>query len=208
MRERIKAACKLLIISGIFVFALFLSPGWTSDGAQTVKSKVRTLVDRFPAQNTEMRQNLVSELMEMEAEGILEVCFLLVPPGTGDDTNARYALSALATDVSQKGMGGERELYAKTLIKALNRHVNEEIQAFLIRQLQRVGKKESVKPLKGYLDDPRLCEPATQALLAIGTPEAEKALLKALRKASGENRITLIKALGELRSEKATKKYC
>ena len=97
MRERIKAACKLLIISGIFVFALFLSPGWTSDGAQTVKSKVRTLVDRFPAQNTEMRQNLVSELMEMEAEGILEVCMLSVPwqqmfPKKGWEVSASFML--------------------------------------------------------------------------------------------------------------------
>jgi HEAT repeat protein len=206
IRERKKAVCLLLFVAAIFVFTQSLLPGWTSDSAQAVKSKVRTLVDRFPAQNSEVRQNLVSEFIGMGSEGILEVCFLLVPPGTGDDTNARYALSAMATDVSQKGMEKERDLYAKTLIKALDRQTNKEVQAFLIRQLQRAGKKESIKPLKGYLDDNRLCEPATQALLAIGTPEAEKALLKMLGKVSGANRITLIKALGELQSKEATKK--
>jgi len=206
MRERIKAVCLFLFVAGIFLFTPSLSPGWTSDSAQVVKSKVKTLVDSFPAQNTEVRQNLASEVMGMGSKGILEICSLLVPPGTGDDTNARYALSALATYVSQKGMEKERELYAKTLTKALDRQTNKEVQAFMIRLLQRAGKKESVKPLKEYLDDQKLCEPATQALLAIGTPEAEKALIKALKKATGTNRITLIKALGELQSEEATKK--
>ncbi len=206
MKKRIKAVCILLFLSGIFTISLSLSPVWALDSAQAAKSKVQALVDRFPAQNTEARQNLASQLMGMGSDGILEVCRLLVPPGTGDDTNARYALSALATFVFQKGGEKVRELYAKALIKALDRQTNKEIQAFLIRQLQRTGKKESIKPLKSYLDDKRLCEPATQALLAIGTPEAEKAMLKALRKATGANRVTFIKALGELRSKQAIKK--
>jgi HEAT repeat protein len=205
-RERIKAVCLLLLVAGIFVFTPSLSPGWASEGAQAVKSKVRTLVDRFPAQNTEERQNLASDVIGLGPEGILEICGMLIPPGTGDDTGARYALSALATHVSQKGMERERELYAKTLIKGLDRQTNKEVQAFLIRLLQRAGKEESVKPLKEYLADQKLCEPATQALLAIGTQGAEKALLKALKRATGANRITLIKALGELQSKEATKK--
>ena len=206
MKKRIKAVCILLFLSGIFTISLSLSSVWALDSAQAAKSKVQALVDRFPAQNTEARQNLASQLIGMGSDGIFEVCRLLVPPGTGDDTNARYALSALATYVSQEGGEKARELYAKALIKALDRQTNKEVQAFLIRQLQRTGKKESIKPLKRYLDNKRLCEPATQALLAIGTPEAEKALLKALGKATGANRITLIKALGELRSKQATKK--
>jgi HEAT repeat protein len=176
------------------------------DDAQTPKSEVQILVNRFPAQNTETRQNLASKLIGMGQVGILEICRLLVPPGTGDDTNARYALSAMATYVSQNGGEKARELYAKALIKGLDKQQDKEAQAFLIRQLQRTGKTESIKPLKRYLEDKKLCEPATQALLAIGTPEAEKVLLKALEKARGANRVTLIKALGELRSHKATKK--
>jgi len=206
MKKRRKAVYTLLFLSGIFIISFSLSPGWALDRAQAAKSEVQALVDRFPAQNTGVRQNLASQLMGMGSEGILLVCRLLVPPGTGDDTNARYALSALATYVSQEGGEKARELYAKALIKALDRQTNKEVQAFLIRQLQRTGKKESIKPLRKYLEDKRLCEPAIQALLAIGTPEAEKVLLKALGKATGANRITLIKALGELQSKKAVKR--
>lgn len=206
MKKRTWAVYVLLLLSGIFIISLSLSPVWALDSAQAAKLKVQALVDRFPAQNTEARQTLASQLMGMGSEGILLVCRLLVPPGTGDDTNARYALSALATYVSQEGGEKARELYAKALIKALDKQTNKEVQAFLIRQLQRTGKKESIKPLKRYLANKRLCEPATQALLAIGTPEAEKVLLKALKRATGANRVTLIKALGELQNKEATKK--
>ena len=71
--------------------------------------------------------------MDLGAEGILAVCRMLVPPGTGDDTDARYALAALTSYVFQEGMERKRELYAKTLIKALDRQANKDVQAFLIR---------------------------------------------------------------------------
>jgi HEAT repeat protein len=206
MKKGIKPVHVLLVSAIVVSVSLSWSPMWAWGSIQSVKSEVQALVDRFPAQNTQVRQDLSSQLIRLGSGGILEVCLMLVPPGTGDDTNVRYALSALSTYVSQKGKEKERELYAKTLIKALDKESNKEIQAFLIRQLQRTGKKESVKPLGKYLEDKGLCEPATQALLTIRTPDAEKALLKALEKASGVNRVTLIKALGELRSKKATKK--
>ncbi len=190
---------------GVFGITIFLSQGWAFYDAQDARAKTQALVDRFPAQNTEESKNLASRLMALGAEGILEVCRMLVPPGTGDDTHARYALSALTTYVSQKGKEQERLVYAKTLFKALEKETDKDVQAFLIRRLQRAGKRESVKPLSKYLGDRKLCEPATQALLAVGTPQAEKALLKALKRAAGANRITLIKALGEMQSKKAVK---
>ena len=48
-----------------------------------------------------------------------------------------------------------------------------------------------------------MCEPAAQALLAIRTKEVEGVLLEALPSVSGSNRITIVKALGELRSKAA-----
>ena len=196
----------VLFCIGLVMASLSFSPGWVWGTGQKAESRVQVLLDRFPGQNAEETQSLASRLLETGPEGILQVCSLLVPPGTGDDTPARYALSALTSYVSDEGGEKARELYARTVIEALQRQKDKEVQAFLIRQLQRAGKKESVKPLKKYLDDERLCEPAAQALLAIGTPAAEKVLRKSLKKAKGTDRITLIKALGEMRSQKAVKK--
>jgi HEAT repeat protein len=201
-----------MALAALFLLSLTVSGSFSHPdagiftGPQAAESKVQALVSRFPAQNIQIRQNLASQLLAMGAPGIQEICRLLVPPGSGDDTQARYALSALSTYVSLEGGERARMIYTKALAQALEKQMDKEVQAFLIRQLQRTGKGESVSPLKKYLNDARLCEPATQALLAIGTPEAEKALLKAMKRASGANRITLVKALGELRSPQATKK--
>lgn len=206
MRRRTKADIIILFCIGLGMASISLPSSWAWERAQRAEPGVQVLLDRFPAQSAGEKQELASRLIQKGPEGILQVCSLLVPPGTGDDTHARYALSALTSYVSGEGTEGVRKLYARTIVKALDRQKDKEVMAFLIRQLQRAGKRESVKPLKRYLDDKRLCEPATQALLAIGTPAAEKVLRKSLKKAQGGNRITLIKALGEMRSQEAAKK--
>jgi HEAT repeat protein len=200
MRRRIRFGSLLLVI------AIFISTVMALDRGQTTKSSILSLIEKFPAQSTEERDRMASELIQWGRDGILEICRFLVPSGKGDDTHVRFALSALATYVSQRGLEKDREMYAKALIEALEREIDKEVQAFLIRQLQRSGRKESVKALRKYLNDNKLCDPAAQALVAIGTQDAEKALLKSLGTSRGANRVIVIKALGELRSKGATKK--
>jgi len=192
----------------ILITALLLASSLVigQEDVRTSKTKVVDTLAKFPAQNTAERDKLASELIQLGQEGIQEVCRMLVPPGTGDDTRVRFALNALSVYAHRAGAEQERGIYARTLLKALESQKDSEVKAFLIRQLQLVGKNESVKPLRIFLKDKRLCEPATQALLAIRTPEAEKALLKSLRSVSETNRITIIKALGEFRSKAAVKK--
>jgi HEAT repeat protein len=190
----------------IVVLFLLLPSGLASDDGQTIESKVLSLLERFPAQDTGEKERLALELIELGPDGILEICRMLLPPGKGDDTNVRFALSAITTTVARGGTEKERWMYARALIKALETEADKEIRVFLIRQLQRTGKTESVKPLGKYLDDKRLCEPAVQALLAIGSSAAEKVLLGSLKSSRGKNRVTIIKALGELRSKGATKR--
>ena len=117
---------------------------------------------------------------------------MLVPPGTGDDTQVRFAINGVAVYVSRSGAEAERVMYALALIASLELAQDNEVKAFLIRQLQIAGREESIMPLSLFLLDERLCEPATQALLAIGTQGAEKVLLKSFNKVSEANRPTII----------------
>ena len=190
---------------GLFCF-LFNSMLLIAQDVRTLKTKVADTLAKFPAQSSEERDRLAGELVRLGPEGILEVCKMLVPPGTGDDTNVRFAMNALSMTVHRSDAEEERKMVANTVIRALNKDIDDEVKAFLIRQLQLVGKDESVKPLSGLLEDDRLCEPATQALSAIRTDDAKKVLIKAFGSARGENRITLIRALGELRCRSAVNK--
>jgi len=190
-----------------FALLLIAPSAFGQPELRTLKTKIVDTLAKFPAGDATERDKLASEIVLLGPEGIQEVCRMLVPPGTGDDSQVRFALNGVAVYVSRRGgPEAEREMFARALIESLDEAKDNEVKAFLISQLQVAGKKESVKPLSRFLKDKRLCEPATQALLAIYTPDAEKALLKSLGSARDTNRITIVKALGEMKSRAASKK--
>jgi HEAT repeat protein len=197
---------KTSIIVLVLALCFAASSALSQEDLRTLKTKVVDTLARFPAQTAEERNQLASEIIQLGSEGIKEISRMLVPPGSGDDAQVRFALNGVAVHVNRGGAEGEREMFALALLESLEAAQDNEVKAFLIRQLQVAGRGEAVKPLSQLLKDKRLCEPATQALLAIRTPEVEKVLLKSLGVVSDENRATLIKALGELGSQKAIKK--
>jgi len=199
---RYRASIIVLVLALLFAASSALS----QEDLRTLKTKVADTLARFPAQNAEERNQLASEIIQLGSAGIKEICRMLVPPGTGDDTPVQFALNGVAVYVNRGSEEEEREMFALALIESLEETQDDEVKAFLIRQLQITGRAESVKHLSQFLMDEKLCEPATQALLAIATPASEKSLLKSLKKVSAGNKATIIKALGELRSRAAVKR--
>jgi HEAT repeat protein len=169
----------------------------------TLQQRVEEIVGLFPAFDSSRRDQAAEAIIQLGPRGILTVCRMLASPGERDDASTRFALHGITMLVNREGKQRERSLYSRSLIRALEEMTDPEVKAFLIRQVQLVGGNEAVKPLSRYLKNDRLCDPAAQALLAIGTLQAEEALLKALHAASGGRRITLIRGLGELRSAPA-----
>ena len=165
------------------------------------QANIINLLERMPAENSHEEEQIVETLLGYGPSAIREICFMLVPQGTGDDTKARYALSSLTNYVSRPQSEKKRKMYVGILCDGLEYRDHHEIKAFLIRQLQQVGKDESIPALGKYLSSDRLCEPATQALITIGTPLAEAQFLNILPEVKGKNKITIIKALGVLKSE-------
>lgn len=191
-----------LCIASYFSACSLMRPGLVAISAGA-KATVADVLSRMPAENTVEEKEFSAELVELGPSGIRHICGMLIPPGTGDDTSARYALSGLTSYVHRPGAETERKMYTGAIIEALDSATDNEVKAFLIRQLQLAGKEEAVAPLSKYLADERLCEPATQALLVIRTKSAESELIKALPSANEKNRVTIIKALGDLKSKAA-----
>lgn len=162
-----------------------------------------SLLTQLPAPNPEEARRLHAALVKLGAPAYQELCNMLVPMGQGDDVKARLALSGLALHVSRAGAEKERKSFAEALILSLRANAHPQVKTFLIKQLQLAGGKECVAPLKSFLLDEKLCEPATQALLAIRSPEVEAAFAHALSTANAAPRLTIIKALGEVRSKQA-----
>lgn len=190
------------------ILILFISIGTAQEKRVSFQTKIQEILEKYPAQNAADLDKQSYEFLQMGKDGLLSICRMLVPPGKADDSRVRFALGGLTTYVNQTGKEEQRKLYAKAVIKALESEgdKNVNVKAFLIRQLQRCGKKESVRSLKRYLSDPILSEPAVQALLTIGSNEAETILLRSLNQVPQNNKALVIKALGELRSQRAVRK--
>ncbi len=169
------------------------------------KSTVTSVVARMPAKSSIERDRLIAKVVRLGPAGTREICKMLVAPGDGNDIKAWYALSGMTMYVTRPGAETERRMYSGAVIETLQTNIDDEVKAFLIRQLQLAGRNESITILAEFLGDKRLCEPATQALLAIRTPAAELVLLRALASTDRANRVTIIKALGELRCKAAAK---
>lgn len=155
------------------------------------------LLNKFPVQSSAERDAACAELVRLGAPAVQEICAALLP--SGDDAKARFALSGLVNYVMRAGAETERAMVAQALIDALNSASDKEIQAFLISELQLAGKDEAVAPLKAFLADDRLFEPAIRALQANPSPAAITALAEALPGSVGAPHLSLVKALGDLR---------
>lgn len=185
---------------------LFISQGTAQERHVGLQTEIQKILQNYPAQNAADLDVFSSEILQLGKDGILSVCRLLTSPGTTENIQAFFALGGLTTYVNAAGKEDQRKMYAKALLRALDAEGNRDVKAFLIRQLQRCGQKESLRSLKGYLPDPMLFEPAVQAMLAIGSHEAETQLLRSLDAVPQKNKVSVIKALGELRSARAVRK--
>ncbi|MFC1477268.1 DUF1080 domain-containing protein [candidate division KSB1 bacterium] len=191
----------ILLYCILFMATAFLA--CSSSKTASSGSGIETIIAGIPAENTQEEHRILAEIINSGPEGIKALCSLLVPPGTGDDTKERFALTGLAHYVMRPGAENERLLYAETLVDALDMVTDNEVKAFLILRLQHAGKEEVVAPLGKFLTDERLCEPAALSLLSIRTKSAEAEFLKALPNTTDRNRVTIINALGNLRSKAA-----
>ncbi len=154
----------------------------------------------FPGKDAAETETRCAAVLKTGPDGIRELCGRLLPPGGADDTKIRYAVNGLARHVSAPGREQDRATFARAVCDTLRSARNDEVRAFLIRQLQLAGKDESVKALAGFLDAPRLCGPAARALAANGSNAAAGTLAAAVKTAGAAQKIDLVLALGSIRN--------
>ncbi|RJP33227.1 MAG: DUF1080 domain-containing protein [Candidatus Omnitrophota bacterium] len=193
-----KQKTKRLTILSLFIAA------WAWIPAVHAASLIE-LVAKMPAQSVDEFNAIHAEIVQLGEERIAGLCRLLFPPGSGDDAKIRFAVSGVAKYASRNSANMDRKTVCRAFLRALENADDVEVKAFLMRQIQVVGKEEAVAPLSRYLSCEILCEPAAQALLAIQTANAAEALLQALPQSDGSRRITIIKALGDLQCKAAVK---
>ena len=121
--------------------------------------------------------------------------------GDAEGAKPKEALHALVIYASRPGADDERRVVAEALAAELSAEHSDELKALIARQLQLCGRADDVPAIAKLLISDRLCEPATQALLAIGGKEAQQAIRSALSQASDHRWTTLSQAAGLLSAQ-------
>ena len=199
--KRASIALLLLVASAGVVGAAPSAP--TGGTGEDPKDQISRILDRFPARDTAARDGLCAEILALGPEAVGDVCARVLPLGEGDDSRARYAVNALAVCTGRPGDEEERARFARVLLDTLGETRDETVAAFILSQVRLVGRQESIRPLEAFLVHERLGGPAAAALVSIGGPDAEAALLGALGEAPRDAQLVLIQSLGEARSREA-----
>ncbi|MCK5802561.1 MAG: discoidin domain-containing protein, partial [Lentisphaeria bacterium] len=182
-------------IGGRFMFGILLLAGAVFAQQAGISERIAKIAWAKPAEG----RAIVAEILKGGAPAVGELCALIKAPGKGDNAPAQFALQGLIMMVMRGGDEAHRAMVSGQLLKTLSATKENEIRAFLIRQLQLVAKDEAVATLTPLLSSDRLSDPAAQALVAIGSKKAAAALRGALSMAKPTLRVTLIRALGALR---------
>lgn len=186
----------------IVILALIVSASWAQD-RRTPDTKVADALAQMPAGDQVHLDRVLNELVELGPQGFEIMTQLLTPAGVGDDTAVRFALNSLARYTSNFGKEDARQLVENGLLAAIEAQTDTEVRTFLLNQLNLVGSDKSVNAIKKYLENAELTEPVAQTMVAIGSENAAAALFENFPKANTEDKITLTRALGELRYEPA-----
>lgn len=164
---------------------------------------IAELLAKIQAQDAPAADKLAQELVRLGPSGIADLCGLVVEPGKIDDSKARFAIHGLAVHVSRPGADAERQTVCEVFRKMVTGPAPAAVKGFFLRQLRIMACPKAVEAIGECLLNEELCEYAAQALLSIGGEAAADAMLKALPKAQGKCRLTLIQDLGVAREARS-----
>lgn len=189
------------ILTVLLAFFL-MAPAFAQDNRR-LETKVADVLAQFPAQNGDHTSKLMLQMIETGAPGIAKFCDMIVPPGTGNDTQARMALESLAQYAGAPNREKDRKLVETALLAALGKASDKEVKAFFIRRLQYCGGSETVVRMGKYLNSTDLYDPALSTLNSIGTVEAGAVILINAPGKKDLQQLAMVKTLGQLRYQPA-----
>ena len=123
---------KAIITLGTLLLVLCVPLTMSGQMNRTLETKVADILAQLPTKNLSHSDKLMKEIMSLDEDGILQFTDMLVPLGTGDDTNARYAVQSLAVYAGGLKSKIEDNVVEKTLLKAIAKASNNEVKTFLI----------------------------------------------------------------------------
>jgi HEAT repeat protein len=177
--------------------SILISIGAQAQDVRLLSTKVADILAQMPARDLVQRDKVVAGMIQLGDQGIAEFAKLIVPPGTGDDTNARFALNALALGMGDWSNESERKMVSMAFLSAIEKAKDKEVKTFFLYNLKFFAKEEAVELVAKYLSDEFLVEPAAAVLVNMKNHPAMHALKIALPDMKGKSQMIVVKGLGD-----------
>lgn len=189
----------------ILTFLIAVNCALAQDTAdqRTQTTRIADMLATLPAKDAEQLRSAMNEISAIGKTGLVNMISMLLPSGKADNSKLQYAINGFSAFATGAGKENDRNMSVEAYCEAMQQLNDAENKAFIITQLELVGRDDAVACLQKYLTDKKLVDPAAQALVKINTPSAKKALLEALQQAQGPLRLSLIEALGNSRFKEA-----
>jgi HEAT repeat protein len=196
--QRILVVCfSLLLISNII----------SAQEKRTLETRVADLLARLPANDMQLSDKLMVDMLSLGEEGIKQICNQVIPAGTGDDTRARFAVESLSRFLSGKNYASNKPQWEKICIAYATGQTDLGVKDFFMKQLQLFGGIQSAEAVKIYLLNKEICNPAVAVITAVGGTTAETILAEALKNRDLPCATAAMNALASMHSSVAVNEY-
>lgn len=195
---------KLLFI--LFAMMMLQDAAFAQDknDQRTVTTRIADLLAQLPASDAKQLKSNMQEIAWLGEDGYLTLIKGLSAAGNGNKALLEYAIGGFSGYVTQNGREEWRKMSVNAYCKALNSLSDKQNKAFVISQLELVGKDDAVACLAQYLADAELADAASRALVKVNTEASKMALINGLAATNGNPaQLSIIAALGHTGSKVA-----
>ncbi|NLI72108.1 MAG: DUF1080 domain-containing protein [Bacteroidales bacterium] len=191
-------------ITLFFVLCFLLLNGLFAQDApnRTVETIIADALVQLPAESLESYNNTMSSLVSSGEEGLISLVQRLRVPDTQANEPVEFAINGWINFIYNDPP--KKRIAANALAKTLNSSIDNQVKAFVMRQLELIGTDAQIDILEKFISNEDLSAPAVQALTALQSKKANSTLLRNL-KATRDNKIkiNLITALAKNNYSKA-----
>jgi HEAT repeat protein len=192
----------------IICFSLLLYSSLTyAQDKRTIETRVADLLARMPANDAQFTDKLMADMLSLGESGLYLICDQIVPPGTGDDTRARFAIESFTRFLSAKNQESNRSEWEKICIDYATTKSDFSVKDFFMKQLQLIGGDRSAEAMKTYLHSKEVCGPALAVISATGGMKAESILAESLKSKDLPCAAAVMNSLALMKSAVAVNEY-
>jgi HEAT repeat protein len=185
--------------NNIFIAALlmlFMSFNMNAQDNRTLTTKIADLLVQMPADNLQLRDKLMVEMEKLGVEGQKAVCEKIIAPGTGDDTEARFAVESYSRHLSLSKDEQLVKSWEKIILDMIESNSDSDVKSFFMQQLGYIGSDAVIEALTKYVTDKKLYDPSIRAMYMVSPDKAAAVFASKLSEAQGRPLIGLINIIG------------